>query len=529
MIRMVAAYQRLLRKGRVRHAILKDESVVPVELGAMGAALHGVAIRDTPRPPTEPPTEGTMHDSSERTYQSPSDGGIRELLSMAAPLVVSQGCETLMMFTDRLLMSRVGPAYMAATMSGGLTSFMLTTFFVGLIGYTNALVAQYYGARRPRNCGLVTGQALIIAVIAYPVLLGTIPIGIGLFRVMHVPSEQLVPQIQYFTVVTFGSILALFRGALSSFFSGIGRTRIVMLSAATSLVVNVVVAYVLIFGRLGLPPLGIVGAGFGMIFGSTCGICVMIVFYLKVNHRRDYGTVSGLRWHGPTMSKLLRLGSPAGTELFLNLTAFNLLVMLFHSRGPAVAAAVTVAFNWDMVSFVPLIGVNVGVASLVGRYMGAGQPDSAHRITMSAVRLVTCYAFGIILTYSLEPRWLVQLFLEPSNHEAWQLGIYMVRLVSVYVFADALQLVFGGALRGAGDTFATMCLSVAGHWILLLGTFVMLRVLETPTRVAWGVLVGLIWILGAVFYLRYRTGHWRTLRVVEPELEPAEDANAAPA
>ena len=70
---------------------------------------------------------------------------------MAAPLVVSQGCETLMMFTDRLLMSRVGPAYMAATMSGGLTSFMLTTFFVGLIGYTNALVAQYYGARRPRK------------------------------------------------------------------------------------------------------------------------------------------------------------------------------------------------------------------------------------------------------------------------------------------------------------------------------------------------------------------------------------------
>jgi len=314
-----------------------------------------------------------MQKPSRQTPQTAAVGTIRELLSIAFPLVMSQGCDTLMMFTDRLLMSRVGPAYMAATMSGGLTSFMLSTFFVGLIGYTNALVAQYYGAQRPQRCGLVTAQALIISVIAYPLLLSAIPLGIGLFRLMKVPEEQLVPQIQYFSIVTLGSILGLLRGALSSFFSGIGRTRIVLLSAATSLVVNVAAAYVLIFGRLGLPPLGIAGAGFGMILGSASGLCVLAVSYLRVNHRRDYGTVRGLRRHWPTMLKLLRFGSPTGIELFLNLTAFNLLVLLFHSRGPAVAAAVTVAFNWDMVSFVPLIGVNVGVASLVGRYQGCSK------------------------------------------------------------------------------------------------------------------------------------------------------------
>ncbi len=470
---------------------------------------------------------GIMQNPSRQTPQTAAVGTIRELLAIAFPLVMSQGCDTLMMFTDRLLMSRVGPAYMAATMSGGLTSFMLMTFFVGLIGYTNALVAQYYGAQLPQRCGLVTAQALIISVIAYPLLLSAIPLGIGLFRLMQVPEEQLVPQIQYFSIVTLGSILGLLRGALSSFFSGIGRTRIIMLSAATSLVVNVAAAYVLIFGRLGLPPLGIAGAGFGMIIGSASGLCILAVSYVRANHRRDYGTVRGLRWHWPTMLKLLRFGSPAGIELFLNLTAFNLLVLLFHARGPAVAAAVTVAFNWDMVSFVPLIGVNVGVASLVGRYMGAGQPDSAHRVTMSAVKLVSCYALAIVLTYSLVPKWLVQLFLLPSNREAYQLGIFMVRLVSVYVFADAMQLVLGGALRGAGDTFATMCLSVAGHWTLFLGTFTMLRVLKTPTRVAWVVLVVLIWLLGAIFYFRYRSGHWRHLRVVEPELDPSEIPSTA--
>ena len=447
-------------------------------------------------------------------YRTTSRGDVAELLSIAFPLVVSQGCETLMMFTGRLFLSRLGSEYMAAAMGGGLTCFMLTTFFVGLTGYTNALVAQYYGSGQPERCGLAAGQALIISLAAYPLLLAAIPIGTALFHAVGVPENQLGPQTTYFTIAMLGTVISLARGTLGSFFSGIGRTRIVMVSAATCLVVNVGAAYVLIFGKLGLPALGIAGAGIGMLVAGASGLLVLIAAYLLQENRLDYGTVAGLRWHWPTMTKLLRLGAPSGAELFLNLLAFNLLVLVFHSRGPEVAAAVTVAFNWDMMSFIPLIGINIGVASLVGRNMGARRPDLAHRVTMSGIKLVCVYISIIILTYSLLPTVLAGLFLSPADGEAWRLAVFMVRLVSVYVFADALGLVFSGALRGAGDTFATMCLSVSTHWVLLLTTVFNLRVLQASPRAAWIVLVILIWTIGGAFYLRYRTGHWRTLRVV---------------
>jgi len=218
------------------------------------------------------------------------------------------------------------------------------------------------------------------------------------------------------------------------------------------------------------------------------------------------------------MKKLLRFGYPSGVEFFLNLLAFDILVLLFHSHGLVTAAAVTVVFNWDMVSFIPLIGMSIGVASLVGRYMGAQQPDLAHGVTVAGIKLVCIYAAAVIASYSLLPSFLVGIFLTPADQESWSLAVFMVRLVSVYVFADAVGLVFSGALRGAGDTFMTMCLSVSTHWLLLACVLFTLRILHSSPRVAWVVLVLLVWTIGGAFYARYRSGRWRSLRVVEPEL-----------
>jgi MATE family multidrug resistance protein len=442
-------------------------------------------------------------------------GSMGELIAIAFPLVVSNGCETLMMFTDRLFLARLGPQYMSAAMGGGLTAFMFTTFFVGLIGYANALVAQYLGSGQLRRCGAASGQALLIALAAYPLMLAAIPLGRVLFDAMHVPAEELAPQTTYFTLMMMGSLVGLLRGALSAFFSGIGRTRIVMVAAATCLISNVGLAYVLIFGKLGLPALGITGAAVGTILAGSTGLAILAVAYFRRDRRQTYGTAQGLRLNREVMAKLVKFGSPSGLELMLNITAFSLMILTFHSRGIAVATAVTVAFNWDMVSYIPLIGVNVAVASLVGRSMGAGDPDTAHRATVSATKLVILYASVLVVSFGLFPHVLAGIFLPDSQTEVSKLSVFMVRLISVYIFADALGLVLSGALRGAGDTFVTMCISVGMHWLLLAGTVIALHVLETTVQTAWVVLVMMVWMFCAALYLRYKSGRWRSLRVVE--------------
>jgi MATE family multidrug resistance protein len=222
------------------------------------------------------------------------------------------------------------------------------------------------------------------------------------------------------------------------------------------------------------------------------------------------------------MKKLLRYGYPAGLEFFLNLLAFDIIILLFYSRGVATATAVTVVFNWDMVSFVPLIGVNIGVTSLVGRYMGAGLPDTAHRATLSGLKLAWVYSFGILIAFAVFPKTLVGVFCPAEtavSAEVFPLAVAMLRLAAVYVMADAMLLVFSGALRGAGDTFWAMCISVAFHWTLVAVLVVLLKLFNIGAFWAWLVLCMVFMMFSGAFYLRYRTGKWRTLRVVEQELK----------
>lgn len=450
-------------------------------------------------------------------------GGMRELLAIALPMVISHACDTVMMFTDRLFLSRLGPEQMNASMAGGLTCFVMMTFFLGLTGYSTALVAQYLGAGRKDRCATATTQAMLIALTAYPLILLARPLVHMGFAGSGISSGQLAPQIEYFDIVVYATVIGLLRNCMSSFFSGIGRTRIVMVSAVSAMLINVGMNYILIFGKLGFPALGIRGAAYGTIMGGVVGLGVLLGMYLSGEIRRTYRVWHSLRFDAEAMGKLLRFGYPAGVEMFLNLLAFYAMILAFHAHGPATATAVTVMFNWDMVSFVPLIGIQIGVMSLVGRYMGAGQPDIAHRAAMSGLKSGWLYSIVILILFVGFPQHLVAVFRPEQPDAIFQgaapMAVRMIRIASIYVMLEAVMVVFSGTLRGAGDTVWAMCVSVGLHWLMLAILIVMLYVLKLSPEAAWmGVVLSFL-SFSYVFYHRYRGGKWRTIRMVRSQAE----------
>jgi MATE family multidrug resistance protein len=452
-------------------------------------------------------------------------GGIREMVIIALPMMISSGCETAMTFTDRLFLSRLGPELMAAALGGGLSVFVMTTFFIGLTGYTTALVAQYLGSSQNRFCALTATQAILICLLAYPLLLLARPLAHLFFRTAGLPPEQLLPQIDYFNILLYGTLFALLRNAMASYFSGLGRTRIVLLGTFVSMIANIGANYVLIFGKLGLPAMGIHGAAYGTLFSGALGVGVIGCFYFGPRNIREFQVLRAFRLNWPLMKKLIRFGSPAGIELFLNLLAFNTLIFLFQSHSLITSTAVSVVFSWDMVSFLPLLGVHIGVISLTGRYMGARQPELAHRATLSGLKMAWSYSFCILLIFLLLPNTLVEVFLSRQadlihDPEARELSVSMLRLAALYVMADATFLVFGGALRGAGDTFWAMKASVLFHWLLVATLFLLLKVLGVSPLWSWLALCLTFIVFSLVFYQRYRAGKWRDIRLIDPTASP---------
>jgi MATE family multidrug resistance protein len=456
-------------------------------------------------------------------------GGIKEMMSVALPMVVTLSCDTAMTFTDRLFLSRLGPLHMNASLGGGITCFLFMTFFSGLIGYTTALVAQHFGSGQKTKGSLVVTQAAIIALAAWPLLIATILFVPRLFAAEGLDAEQTELQVQFFNILILGSGIGLLRSAVSGFFCGIGRTRIVMVSALASLVVNAFMNWVLIFGNLGAPALGIRGAACATILGGLTGLVILCFHYFSSTTRAEYKVMDSFRFDRPLMSALLRFGSPAGLEFVLNVMAFNAMVILFQSSGKATATAATILFNWDMVSFVPLVGVEIGVTSLVGRYVGAHDEVNARRATRSGFSLTWIFSAVILLLFVGIPHILVGVFApnvpDPLFSEAAPLAAIFLRLAALYVMSEGFMLVYTGALRGAGDTFWTMCITVGNHWTLVAGLFIATRVFHASPAIGWAVVVLLFIPMPLILKQRWDSGKWKRFQPVNetPALESGED------
>ncbi len=457
--------------------------------------------------------------------QSPSNleirqGGMREMISVALPMVVSFACDTVMIFSDRLLLSRLGPDLMNAALGGGIGFYMLITFMLGLTGYTTALSAQYLGAGRKQDCAKVAVQAFILILFSWPVIVSLrTPVAL-LFKSMGVPESQLAPQIEYFNILTLGCTAMIFRHALASFFSGVGRTRVVMTASLLAMVINVFSSYALIFGKFGFPAMGIAGAAWGTIFASFCACLVLACVFFSKKIREEFEVLKAFVFNSEIMKKLLRYGYPSGVEMFLAVAAFNFMVMTFHSTGPVNATAASIMLNWDMVTFVPLLGIEIGVTSLVGRYMGAGRPDIAHKSVMSGVKMGSVYSALMFVMFMLFPHWMVTVFhpevMNPVFSDSIAPAVFMLRIVCFYLISEIIVVVFVGALRGAGDTLWSMCFSVALHWFIAGLLFIMLRIFHMPIVTAWAAAITGFLLLSVIVLLRYREGKWKTLKIIEP-------------
>ncbi|MEL7588094.1 MAG: MATE family efflux transporter [Prolixibacteraceae bacterium] len=449
-------------------------------------------------------------------YRNP--GGIRELLVIALPMIISTACDGIMTFTDRLFLARIAPEQMNAAMGGGVALQMLMFFFVGLTGYSTALVAQYFGAGENRNATKAAFQAILVTLFAWPVVLLAKPLLIDFFYLMKLPESQIPFQIRYLNILVWGGFFGMMRYTLGCYFSGIGKTKIVMTATLVAMVVNVVLDYVLIFGKFGFPAMEIEGAAIATTSGWLCAVIVLVSVYLGPVNRKIFAVMKSFRFDFSIMKKLIYYGSPAGLEMFLNFLAFLFMLALFQSEGDVVATATTIMFNWDLVSFIPLLGIEIAVTSLVGRYMGAGKPEVAQKAALSAIKTGMFYSVIILALFVLVPEWLVHVFRPETADmvftDAVPIAVSMIKIAALYVLAEAVMVAIVGALRGAGDTYFTMIASAAAHWSFVPLLYLALKVFHLSVALSWFLLVVFFLLFCVALVVRFRQGKWKTISVI---------------
>ena len=443
--------------------------------------------------------------------QAPVRGTTRELLDIALPMVVSQGSWAVMVFCDRFFLSYLGPEHMAAAMAGGVASFFTVALFIGTLSYANAMAAQYYGTGQLHKCPRVVTQGWLVAFAAMPVILAAAVGVYSLFGAAGHAADQLRLERVYYKILIAGSLFQLLKTVIGSYFAGVGQTRVVMICDVLGVILNIGLSYVLIFGKLGLPALGIAGAAWGTVIASGVSLCLFLLFYFHPVHRERFQVRAAFRFEPGILRRYLRLGFPSGFETFMNITTFNLFILMFQSYGVAAGAAASIVFSWDMMSFVPMIGLHIGVISLIGRYVGAGDLSRANAVIVAGFRIAFAYAGLLGIVFILFRVELMTLFARSGADfaEIVELGSFMMVGLACYVLADATLLVAGGALRGAGDTRWLMTVSIALHWLMVIAQYVIIEVYDAGPRLSWVAFVIMIIALALSFLGRLLSGVWR--------------------
>ncbi len=439
-----------------------------------------------------------------------------QLLRLALPMVVSQGAFAVMIFTDRYFMSQIDPTHMAAALGGGVASFFSICFFIGLFSYANALAAQYLGAGESDKCPKVVTQGMIMTAMSIPFLSLITFLVAGIFDTIGHAPEQVVLERTYYLILMSGVLATLAKTCISSYFAGIGRTYVVMICDVFGLVLNVPLCYAMVFGKLGFPALGIVGAGISTVVSTVLALLLFIVFYFRKEHRETFCVMRSFGLDLKIIKRYWRLGFPSGLEMFLNVAAFNLFLLMFQSYGITEGAAAAIVFNWDILSFIPLIGLNVSVISLTGRFVGAMDMRRVNDVITSAFTVALAYSAALMLIYIVFRYPLVEVFAPPSGDftAIRELSAFMMVGLASYVLADAVILVSGGVLRGAGDTRWLMVASVSLHWAMLVAQYFIILVFEFSPKVSWIAFCVLVLTIAVVYALRLKGGRWRDADVL---------------
>ena len=486
-----------------------------------------------------------------------SQSPLSEVWSIAWPTVLTMTSYTAMQFIDKLMIGQVGPLEVAAQGNGGVWAFSIIAFVLGLLTVVNTYVSQNLGAGKPEKGTDYAWAAIwlclgiwIVFVLPYSALMGPVFDWVHdaqLDRLKHWLAEAsgtellraraeearlyklILLETQYARILLVGALILMVGRAIHHFFFGLGRPKVVTVAAISGNLTNVLVNYALIFGDQGIPalgvpgvpglaPMGLVGAALGTIAGTFVEAVLPLGIFLGSSLNRALN--SRARW----IKDLVKIGLPAAIQTGNEILCWSIFMSrLMGLFGTYHQTAGWIAVTYMHLSFMPAIGLSVAVTTLVGKYVGAGQPDVAVArarlgLILAVIYMTACGLFFLLFRYELVGVFVGGQDLSSKDAEQiLQIGATLMICAAFFQAFDAFGIIYTGALRGAGDTIWPGIVTVIYSWGFILGGgwFMGTYFAELESAGPWIAAWVYILFFGMTMAWRFESGGWRNLKLVE--------------
>ena len=445
------------------------------------------------------------------------------LMVLAAPIIASMCSRTVLSFVDFVMVSQLGPEAQAAIMPAGIVLFAIISFGMGILMAVNTFVSQALGRRDYQLCAVFAWQgfhiSMLMGLIAVPMWFIIEPM---FAWVNHAPAVQAM-EVTYVKIGLLGMAPTLAGMGLANFFNGIHKPGVGLWAMIISNLFNIVGNYVLIFGHLGFPAMGIAGAAWATLAAAILQAIILLVWMLRPAFHNKFQTRTAWRLDTKRMARLLWYGLPAGVQHTADILAFTIFTLVLVGRfGTIQLAAHNLVFKLLEVSFMPTIGLGVALTAAVGKAIGHGRPDYARTLTRWTAGFSVAYMGTIGIGYVLFRYPLADL-LSMHNPDVTAWAAKLLLLCAVFQIFDALNITHISALRGAGDNHWPAVASAVLSLLILVGGGYAIAIYYPSLGAVgpWMAATSFIVILGIIMHARWIWGPWERIDVFEePNADP---------
>jgi len=445
------------------------------------------------------------------------------IFRLAGPVILAMLTQTLVNVVDTILVGRLPPDVATPGQAALEVSLILLWFVGGFLGAisvgTQALTARRAGERDDRRAGAVLANSLLIALTSSALF--TVVAWVAtptLFRLVNDNPQVVAVGLPYWKwrLVGMGSMVMTL--SVKSFFDGIGRTHVHMISAVAMNVVNFVLAYGLIFGTMGFPRMEVEGAGIAAMVSSYFGLLLMFVaMFLRANRNRfRYLRLRNLS--ASLCKELVRLSLPSGLATMVVMTGFGLFLRIvartdeLTGTGTANFTATSIIIRILSLLFIASLGYGTATATLVSQSLGEGKPSGAARYGWTSAKLgAIAGTFLGILTFAFPGLILSGFTLDPAVHAAAKPALMMASFLEPLI---VVAFVFTQALFGAGNTRFVFLVELVLHFTVVVpGAYLLGVVAEFGMMGVWIAACAYIALLAAIMTWKFAEGGWKRIRI----------------
>ncbi|HEV2473333.1 MAG TPA: MATE family efflux transporter, partial [Chthonomonadales bacterium] len=396
----------------------------------------------------------------------------REVWQIAWPSVATMMLQTINTLMDVFFVGHLpnGKDALAATGVGGGAIFLLIALAMGVSVGATALVARFTGAQDHASAVEAAGQSITLSVLLSLFFFGLffyLRRDVASWLLGGASSAAAMPLAVSFLTAALISTTPLFLlNGIMGVFRGLGDTRTPMLIQAAIIATHISLNATLIYGLLGMPRMGVAGAGTALASSQFVGAGLYLVALKRRSPLEDALSVSRLKYRPEWAARILRVGVPAALQAVLrNLAALSFTGMLARAvEGAAGVAAMQIGIRAEGIAFMPGFGFSVAAAALVGQSLGAGEPERAEQCGLAAmwqaIGVMALMAAGFYV-FSAP---LAGLF--TSDHQVRSLGADYLRVNAFCEPFLGIGMVLTGALQGAGDTLRPTLITIFTMWLV---------------------------------------------------------------